>query len=103
VSDQEVLNSHVKFKEIQSLLKKAKKILRNAGGDNQSAGDIKKYPSQVQYPSYREEEDLVDYEPESPERYPTEEDDISEEFDELPAHGDGPAANSPKLNDIPAF
>jgi hypothetical protein len=93
----------VKFEEMQPLLKKGKKRVRNAGGDNQPAGDIKNYPYQVQYPSYREEEDLVDYEPESPERYPTEEDDISEEFDELPAHGDGPAANSPKLNDIPAF
>ncbi len=63
------LKFHVKFEEMRALVKKGKKRVRNAGGDDQPAEDIKNCPSQVQYPSYREEEeDLVDS-IQSPQKY----------------------------------
>jgi hypothetical protein len=79
---------------MEPLVNKDKKRIRK------TTEDIRNYPSQVQYPSYREEEDLLDYEPESPELYPDEEDAISKDFDEFPAQEDGPGTIIQSATDL---
>jgi hypothetical protein len=52
---------------------------------------------------YRDEEELVDYEPESPLKYLSDEEEISPDFEGLPGHGDEPATNIESTSNIPAF
>jgi hypothetical protein len=72
-----------------AFVKKGKKGNRKAGGEDQPAEEIEIYPSQVYNSSFRDEEDLVDYEPESPSRISAGENDISRDYDQIAAHRTG--------------
>ncbi len=52
------------------------------------------------YPSWRDEENLVDYEPEEPATFSPAEEDNYSDGDDYPAHRDGPEDN---IDDFPAY
>ncbi len=55
------------------------------------------------YPSWRDEEELIDYEPEEPARLSPVEVDNSGEEDDYPAHGDGPEGKIPVTDNFSAY
>ncbi len=83
--------------------KKTRKRAKKAVAENQPAAPVAKIVQTDNYSSWRDEEELVDYDPEEPARFSPVEVDISVEEDNLPAHGDGPADNNPISNDFPAY
>jgi hypothetical protein len=89
---------------MEPFIKKGKK--RNTKADaseDQPAQETKNYPSLDYNSSYRDEEELIDYETESPSRMPAGKDELYSEYDHIPAHGDGSASNTPTTTDFPAF
>jgi hypothetical protein len=88
---------------MQPFEKRGKKRSRKAAGESHPAEESANYPSQDNYLSYRDEKELVDYEPESPLKYLSDEAEISPDFNGLPAHGDDPATNIESMSNIPAF
>ncbi len=88
---------------MEPFVKKGKKRIRKAGGDEQPAQETENHPSLDYNSSYRDEEELVDYEPESPPRLSPGEDEIYSDYDQIPAQGDGPASNTPTTTDLLAF
>ncbi len=88
---------------MESFIKKVKKRNRKAGGEDQPAQETENHPSLDYNLSFRGEEELVDYEPESPPRMSAGEDELYSDYDQIPAHGDGPVSNTPTTTDFPAF
>ncbi len=89
---------------MQPFEKRGKKRSRKAAGEGQPAEESANFPSQDNYLSYRDEEELVDYEePESPLNFLSNEEEISPNFDGLPAHVDEPVTNIESTSNIPAF
>ncbi len=60
-----------------------------------------KNPAKFLHLTYEDEEQLVDYVSEEPEVFSAAEDEVMRSDDNMLAHGDEPAANLPKLNDLP--
>ncbi len=88
---------------MESFIKKVKKRNIKAGGEDQPAQETENHSSLDYNSSFRDEEELVDYEPESPPRMSAGEDELYSDYDQIPAHGDGPAGNTPTTIDFPAF
>ncbi len=88
---------------MESFIKKVKKRNRKAGGEDLPAQETENPPSLDYNSSFRDEEELVDCEPESPPRMSAGEDELYSDYDRIPAHGDGPASNTPTTTDFPGF
>jgi hypothetical protein len=89
---------------MKSFIKKVKKRNRKAdASEDQPAQETENHPSLDYNSSFRDEEELVDYEPGSPPRMSAGEDELYSDYDQIPAHGDGPASNTPTTTDFPAF
>ncbi len=71
---------------MESFIKIVKKRNRKAGGEDQPAQKTENHPSLDYNSSFRDEEELVDYEPESPPRMSAGEDELYSDYDQIPAH-----------------
>jgi hypothetical protein len=83
--------------------KRPKKRAKKAVGEGQPAAPLAKIVQPDNYPSWRDEEELIDYEPEEPESFSPVEVDNSVEEDDYPAQGDGTEDNIPVTDDFPAY
>jgi hypothetical protein len=89
---------------MEPFIKKGKKRNRKAdASEDQPAQGTENHRSLDYNSSYRDEEELIDYEPESPPKMSEEEDELYSEYDQIPAHGDEPASNTPTTTDFSAF
>jgi hypothetical protein len=84
---------------MEPFIKKIKKRNRKTGGEDQPAQETENHPSRDYSSSYRDEEELIDDEPESPSRMSAGEDEIFSDYYQILAHGDGPASNTPTTTD----
>ncbi len=84
-------------------MKRPKKKAKKAAAEGQQAAPAAKIIQLDKYPSWRDEEDLIDYEPEEPARFSPADMDISAEEDDSPAHGDGPEDKAPISDDFSAY
>jgi hypothetical protein len=91
------------FEVMQPIQKKGKAKAGKAGGGGQLAEKAVNNPPKNSPSSYYSEEDLVDYEPESPAIYLGDEDDMSPDYDYWPAQEDGPATIMQPTPNFPAI
>ncbi len=84
-------------------MKRPKKKAKKAAAEGQQAAPAAKIIQPDNYPSWRDKEDLIDYEPEEPTSFSPVEMDNSAEEDDYSAHGDGPEDNVPVNDDFPAY
>ncbi len=82
-------------------MKRTKKKAKKAASEGKQAAPAAKIIQLDNYPSWRDEEDLIDYEPEEPARLSPADMDNSAEKDDSPAHGDGPEDKVPISDDFP--
>jgi hypothetical protein len=82
-------------------VKSPKKKAKKAAAEAQPAAPAAKIVQPDNYPSWRDEEDLIDYETEEPARFSPVEMDNSAEKNGYPAHGDGPEDKVPVNDDFP--
>ncbi len=84
-------------------VKRPKKKAKKAAAEVQPAAPAAKLVQPDNYPSWRDDENLVDYEPEEPPTFsPAEEDNYSDGGD-YPAHRDRPEDNIDNTDDFPAY
>jgi hypothetical protein len=83
--------------------KRPKKRAKKVVAEDQPAAPAAKIVQLDNYPSWRDEEELIDYEPKEPASFDPVEIDNCVEEDDYPAHGDGPEDNIPVTDDFPAY
>ena len=83
-------------------VRRPKKKAKKAAAEGQQAAPAAKNIQLDNYPSWRDEEDLIDYEPEEPARLSPADMDNSAEKDDSPAHGDGPEDQNENTDEFPA-
>jgi hypothetical protein len=84
-------------------MKRSKKKTKKAVGEGQPAAPAAETVPTGKYLSSRNEEELVNYEPEEPAAFSPVEDDLSVQECYTPAHGDGPANISTHSGDSPVY
>jgi hypothetical protein len=83
--------------------KKTKKRAKKAVAEDQPAAPVAEKVHTGNYTSWRDDEELVDYEPEEPARFSPMEEGISADGDDLSAPGDGHNNIFSSKNDFPAY
>ncbi len=84
-------------------MKRPKKKAKKAAAEVQPAAPAAKIVQPDNCPSWRDKEDLVDYEPEEPATFSPAEEDNYSDGDDYPAHRDGPEDNIDNTDDFPAY
>ncbi len=84
-------------------VKRPKKKAKKAAAEVQPAAPAAKIVQPDNYPSWRDEENLIDYEPEEPAKFSPAEEDNYSDGDDYPAQRDGPEDNIENTDDFPAY